>query len=203
MNIIHCIYSRGDFLAQSVLTTTECLQGYTFALVPMGLILIFAPAFYAKKNYLIPARGAMIALIANTLFDAILVFCFGMKALSIALATSIASLMNAWYLFSRLQKEWGSILSKEGCLNLLKTTLSSLGAGLITFLFLGTIQGYPILFGLFSQNVANLPESFYERISTLLASSLVFASSLFLLAKLLKAKDLLSIVYLTRGDRRE
>jgi putative peptidoglycan lipid II flippase len=194
MNVIHCVYGRGDFQSHSIFTTTGCLHGYVFALVPMGLVLIFAPAFYAKKEYLIPMRGAIIALIINTLFDAILVFCLDWKAVSIAIATSIASCMNAWYLYHQLKKEWGPLMSHEGFVSCCKLLLCSLGAGLSTFFFLGATQGYPVFFGCFQESVSLLPHSLYERISIILAASLVFAGSLFTLAKLMKANDLLSLL---------
>lgn len=193
MSIIHCAYGRGDFQAHSILTTTQCLQGYLFALLPMGLVLIFAPAFYAKKEYLIPTRGALLALLMNTLFDALLVYCFDMKAVSIAVATSIASWLNGWYLYHHLQKEWGTVMDKEGYGNGLKVFLCSLIAGLCTFCFLGALQGYPALFGYFQETAGHLPESLYERISFLMASSLVFGATLFGSAYLIKASDLLSL----------
>ena len=194
MNSIHCLFGRGDFQTHSVLTTTCCLQGYAFALVPMGLVLIFAPAFYAKKEYMIPARGACIALIVNTLFDALFIYVFGLKAVAITLATNIAFWMNVWYLSYNIRKEWGSVMTHEGYTSFFKITLCSIGAGLCCFLFLGAFQGFPSLFGLFQETAFHLPETLYERISTLTAASIVFAGSLFAFARLIDASDLLSLI---------
>lgn len=191
--IIYAIYGRGDFQAHSVLTTTICLHGYALGLIPAGLIVIFAPAFFAKKNFLIPAKGALLSLCINALLDTFFVFGLEMKALSVAMATFISSSANALFLYHHLRKEWGTILTPSAISSCFKICLCSLGAFLATFYFMGQTTGYPMLFSLFAESCATLPHVFYERIYWLGVTSLVFAGSLLTLAKLCKVEDLLLV----------
>ena len=188
--IVHCIYARGDFQAHSVLSTTACLHGYTLGLIPMGLVVIFAPAFFAKKNYSIPAKAALFSLLMNGLFDSIFVFGLGMKAVSVAAATCLSSCLNAAYLSYHLKKTWGSILSHSSFMCCIKIGLCSVGAFMITFFFLGMTTGYPLLFSAFPESCASLPESMYGRIYQLAIASFIFLGSLLGLAQLFKVEDL-------------
>lgn len=188
--IVHCIYGRGDFQAHSVLTTTVCLHGYALGLIPMGLIIILAPAFFAKKNFIIPAKAALLSLIINAMLDTIFVFGFGMKALSVAVATCVSSCVNVSFLYYHLRKEWGSIISSSGLASCAKIIFCSTIAFIATFLFIGHTREYPLLFGAFSESCGSLPQGFYERIYWLGTSSLVFAGSLLGCAKICKVEDL-------------
>ena len=53
---VDLLYGYGGFDIQSIQGTTFCLWGYTLGLVPMTLVLILAPVFYAKGNYRAPTQ---------------------------------------------------------------------------------------------------------------------------------------------------
>jgi len=102
---IALIYGHGDFSNLSVIGTTECLWGYTAGLIPMALILVLAPAFYAKGNYRTPSMASAASMALNIGLNTILVAGFDMGAASIAFATSISAWFNCFWLWRVLSKD--------------------------------------------------------------------------------------------------
>jgi putative peptidoglycan lipid II flippase len=92
--LIDIVYRRGSFTATSTAATFPCLQAYSLGLAPMVLVLILAPAFYAKGLYSHTTAASIFSVILNIALS--LFFVFGLKwgAASIALATSISAWAN-------------------------------------------------------------------------------------------------------------
>jgi putative peptidoglycan lipid II flippase len=92
------LFMRGDFGMESTEGTTLCLWGYGLGLLPQTWVLILAPAFYALGDYKTPARGALLAVLSNALLN--LFFVFGLKGgpESVAVATSLSTVINVIYL---------------------------------------------------------------------------------------------------------
>lgn len=99
---ISVVYGRGDFNSASIAGTTECLWMYGAGLLPMGLVQVFAPAFYARQNYYIPMQASVVSMATNVLLNTLFVIGFGWDAASIALATSISAWVNAAMLAGHL-----------------------------------------------------------------------------------------------------
>lgn len=95
------LYGYGDFDSVSLLGTTRCLWGYTFGLIPMTLILIAAPLYYAKSDYRTPTVASGISMILNIALNSLFVLKFGLSAFSIAVATSLSAWLNLGYLLIR------------------------------------------------------------------------------------------------------
>lgn len=95
---VDLLYGYGDFGETSIAGTAYCLWGYVVGLIPMVLVLIAAPIFYAKSNYRIPTSAAVNAMILNLGLNILFVFGFGWKAASIAIATSLSSFYNLGHL---------------------------------------------------------------------------------------------------------
>lgn len=91
---LNLIYGYGDFGSQSLTGTTHCLWGYTLGLIPMTLVLITAPIFYARGDYRIPTISSVISMILNMALNALFVLNFNLSASSIALATSLSAWVN-------------------------------------------------------------------------------------------------------------
>lgn len=91
---INLLYGRGDFTDLSTVGTTQCLWGYCAGLVPMTLVLILAPAFYAKGNQRTPAIASVVAMSANIGLNAFMITVLGLGAASVAFATSISACIN-------------------------------------------------------------------------------------------------------------
>ncbi len=92
---VNLIYGHGDFTFQDVRETYWCLWAYGAGLIPSVFVLILAAGFYAEKNYRMPTIASLLAVGANVALNALFVFGFGWGAISIALATSLSSLLNA------------------------------------------------------------------------------------------------------------
>lgn len=94
-NFIDIIYAHGNFTAESTLAATPCLQAYAFGLIPMALVLVLAPGFYAKGQFALTTCASVFSMVLNVVLNAIFVFWFEWGAVSIALATSISAWANA------------------------------------------------------------------------------------------------------------
>jgi putative peptidoglycan lipid II flippase len=111
---INIAYGRGDFGPLSIVGSTQCLWGYAVGLIPMTLILVLAPAFYAEGNYRIPTIGATLSVVLNIFLNALFIIVLGYGAASVAYATSISAWLNAAFLTYFLSKNMGvTYLSAE------------------------------------------------------------------------------------------
>ncbi len=191
MALIHGLYGYGGFSLHAVVMTTGCLHGYALSLIPMGLIIIFANGFYAKKIYTIPVRGAYISLFCNLLCNTIMVYGFGWKAISVCIATSISAWLNALYLYWELKKEMGAPLTSR--LSSLKTLGAVLASSVVTYVAMALFFSPPILFTAFTTSVS-LPVTFVDKMIHIIYPGAFFALSLFAFAVLFKAEDLLALV---------
>lgn len=97
-------FGYGDFSQESIQGTTACLWGYGIGLLFQTWVLILAPAFFARKDYKTPAKGAVLAVIANTIFNSIAIFGLKMGPESVAYATSLSSVVNVLFLFYELRR---------------------------------------------------------------------------------------------------
>ena len=110
---INLIYGHGDFTNQSIIGTTQCLWAYGLGLIPMTLVLILAPAFYAQNNYYIPSSASVISMVVNVVLNAVLVAGFGLGAASVAIATSVSAWINFFILTVMLKREIGPFVLRH------------------------------------------------------------------------------------------
>ncbi len=102
---INLIFGRGNFLPDSILGTTYCLWGYSFGLLPMSLILLLAPSFYALGEYHLPVKTSLLSVLTNLLLNGLFVFVCKLGAESVAMATSLAAWINCLILIVALYKK--------------------------------------------------------------------------------------------------
>ncbi len=95
---INLLYGHGDFSSNDVQETLFSLWGYGLGLVPSVFVLLLAASYYAQKSYRIPTIASLVSVIANVLLNALFVFGFGWGAVSIAIATSLSAMINAYVL---------------------------------------------------------------------------------------------------------
>ncbi len=190
---VNLLYGRGDFTPNAISNTVLCLWGYVFSLVPTCFVFLFAPAFYARKEYFLPTVASVISVVCNTALNAIFVFAFHWGAFSIAIATSIAAVVNCLFLAHFLSKKVGALFPREVLISFAKTVICALVSGGAT-LFLGHYLIQDASLSLFLGKVASYP-------STLFMQSLHFfvlagAFTIFFLsyAWLLNLDDVLNLV---------
>lgn len=193
MAMINCIYGHGGFQATSVVSTTGCLHGYALALIPAGIIIVLAPAFYAKGNYTIPMRGACISLFLNTALNSIMVFGFEWKAISVTIATSISAWVNALYLYSQLKKELGPLVSPSGITSCKKTVAASTVTSILVFATIAVWSFPPVLFQLWTSSGALIPNTLFAQMVHLFLPLSLFAGLLFVSARVFRADDILAL----------
>lgn len=170
---VNLIYGHGDFNHAAVLQTTRCLWAYGIGLIPMSLVLILAPAFYAQNNYKLPAQASLLTLLVNFVLNALFIFIFKWGAVSVALATSISSWINLFVMGIVLSKQHGIIFKPDFVKSLMKITLISSIAFLGTFLLRQYWQVLPIA-DIMNNTILNWPRNFSSQLFDLLSQLVVF-----------------------------
>jgi len=101
--IIHVIFERGAFNADSTAVTSQVLFYAVLGLPFFGASRILASAFYALHDTKTPVKAATICLFVNIALNVLLMF--PMKVGGIALASSIAGAVNCLLLWYGLSKK--------------------------------------------------------------------------------------------------
>ncbi|WP_342219868.1 murein biosynthesis integral membrane protein MurJ [Rickettsiella endosymbiont of Miltochrista miniata] len=108
--LIVTLFHYGKFTIHDVFMTQRSVIAYSIGLQAFMLIKVLAAAFYAQQNIRTPVRIGIIALVANMIFNAILIF--PLKHAGLALASSLSAWLNAglllWGLQTRQVFQWQS-----------------------------------------------------------------------------------------------
>lgn len=102
--IIRVIYEHGKFTSADTVATYRALMAFAIGLPAFLVVKIFAPGFYANKDTKTPFKIAIICVVVNLILNLTLIHYIA--HVGMALATSIASWVNAFLL--------GTILYKRG-----------------------------------------------------------------------------------------
>ncbi|MEG3641533.1 murein biosynthesis integral membrane protein MurJ [Magnetococcus sp. PR-3] len=103
--ILALLFERGAFSAETTRLTANALFAYALGLMAFASVKVLAPAFYARKDTKTPVRIAIISMLANMVFNVILMFPLGHVGL--ALATTLSSYLNMFLLLRALKKQTG------------------------------------------------------------------------------------------------
>jgi putative peptidoglycan lipid II flippase len=143
---INLIYGHGDFSSDSVVGTTWCLWGYGIGLLPMTLVLILAPAFYARNDYKTPTLASSLAMGLNIVLNTIMIMVLEFGAAGIALATSLSALFNCVFLGWGLRNDLQAIGSKALFSSVSKICFAS-GIACLAVIGIDSVlfQGYDLL----------------------------------------------------------
>lgn len=115
--IIGAIYGRGNFTPEHVAAASPTLIAFAFGLPSYMAAKVFSTTFFANKDTRTPLIGGIISIVTNLLFIWILVPY--MKHMGVALATSLSSWCNTWYLLAKLKTLNSVSIDKQikvGCL---------------------------------------------------------------------------------------
>lgn len=99
--LIATIFFRGALTVNDVSMAAMSLQAYSVGLVFMMLIKVLAPAYYARQDTKTPVKIGVIAMVANMVFNLLLVGPFGHVGL--AMATTLSAALNAFLLWRGLR----------------------------------------------------------------------------------------------------
>lgn len=123
--LVATLFYRGEFDEHAVRMTAMALRAYALGLVGFSYVKILAPAFFAREDTRTPVRIALIALAVNLIISVTLAWYltrigFAGSHVGLAVATSVAALLNAWLLYKGLRREevlrhtpgWMALLSR-------------------------------------------------------------------------------------------
>lgn len=176
---INLLYGRGHFLESAVLSTSSCLSAYSFSLLPTTLIMLFSALYYAKGNFRLPMMLSCLAVLINSLLNYVFVFGLHLGVISIALATSFSTWVNALILFSLVRRQgWKTGLPLSRFFNIIFASSIALLAALASHLFLDP----------------QLPQEFPAQVISLAVPAGAFLAGLLLYTIVFKPLGILSIL---------
>ena len=103
------LFHYGAFNTHDAHMATASLTAYAFGLLGFTLVKVFAPGFYARQDTRTPVRIGVIAVLANILLNFVITVPWAMHGWTaphagLALSTSLAAFINAWFLYRELRK---------------------------------------------------------------------------------------------------
>lgn len=133
--LLSTLFQHGKFDAYAVTMSAKSLSMFAIGITPFMLIKILASGFYARQNLRTPVRIGVIAMISNMIFNLLLIW--HLAHAGIALATSLASIVNVSFLYYFLVKDkiytpregWKFFACRLCFANLLLTLWLWFGAG--------------------------------------------------------------------------
>jgi putative peptidoglycan lipid II flippase len=176
---VNAIYGRGGFGQLATIETTYALWAYAVGLLPMGFVILLAPAFYAQKDYKVTSIASCVSVLVNLLLNAFFVTFCKMHCTSVAYATSIAAYVNMAILFFFLHSKVGAFLSKDVLVEFLKMSLASCVAAFVTYLISYHVLDLASVKLLLKENVTfsrNLFQQLFELFGGVILFSLVYLS---------------------------
>jgi len=104
--IISILFVRGQFGADDALMTNYAFWGYGVGLLPIVMIKLFAPIFYANQDTKTPVKIAVVALISTQILNFIFLSTFPhyLKHAGLALAISFGAWINMMLLIFVLRR---------------------------------------------------------------------------------------------------
>ena len=122
--LIATLFHYGEVTDRDVAMSAQSLRAYSAGLLAFMLIKVLAPGFFARQDTRTPVKIGVIAMVANMVFNLILVFPLAHAGL--ALATSLSAWLNGFLLWRGLRREgawqsqpgWPRFLIQIGVANL-------------------------------------------------------------------------------------
>lgn len=173
--ILISLFRYGNFTLHAVQMSQLSLIGFGLGIVPIIAVRVLAPAFYAQQNTKTPVKVATVALIANMLFSAILIW--PLKHAGLALSPSLAACVNGILLYRILRRSRNYTPLPGWPLLLLKVGIASAAMGGVLYALQGSTDQWLAL---------NLPGRLL-RLSVLL---LLGIGAFFVVAWILKVPEL-------------
>jgi putative peptidoglycan lipid II flippase len=181
--VISVLFQRGAFDVQAAISTSQALFCYALGLWAFSLVRIIVPIFYSLQDAKWPLKAAIIAVSFNVIASLILMN--PLKHSGLALANSLASMVNVIILSIVLKKKIGTFLDRNFYLSTGKIIISSL-------VMLGAITLVDFFLPW------NTDAHFKARLIYLLVSIAIGAAAFFVCAYLLKSPEIQSIVQLLK-----
>jgi len=129
------LFQYGQFSETDASMASKSLIAFALGLTGFVLVKVLAPGFYARKDTRTPAIIGAIAMMVNALVAVSLVFVFTLGHVGLALATSLAGIVNAVLLYIRLVSKtgfrpgdgWPAFLARVSLATLIMSALLAFG----------------------------------------------------------------------------
>jgi putative peptidoglycan lipid II flippase len=121
--LVATIFYGGEFSAFDVRMTALSLQAFSLGLIGFSVVKILAPAYFAREDTKTPVKVGLVALAVNLVLSVTLAWTLTRAGYAgthagLALAISVAALVNAWLLWRGLRRDgvvgvsegWGALL---------------------------------------------------------------------------------------------
>jgi putative peptidoglycan lipid II flippase len=108
--LVATLFYGGQFSDYDVRMTALSLQAFSVGLIGFSLVKVLAPAYFAREDTKTPVKVGLISLAVNFALSVILAYSlsrsgYGGTHAGLALATSVAAMVNAWLLYRGLQRD--------------------------------------------------------------------------------------------------
>ena len=144
--IIRVLFERGAFTVADTRSTAAALAAFAVGLPSFVLIKVLQPAYFAREDTRTPMRYAIWNMVVNVAGSLGLFFLFQrmglMPHVGIALATSLSGWINAYLLWSELQRRGHFAADERLRRNILPMVLSCLGVGVVVWLLAWMLDGH-------------------------------------------------------------
>lgn len=100
--MLSTLFQHGAFDGHAVMMARQSLTAFAIGIAPFMLVKILASGFYARQDLKTPVRIGVVAMVTNLILNA--AFILPLKHAGIALATSLASIVNMCCLYYYLRK---------------------------------------------------------------------------------------------------
>ena len=97
------LFQYGAMTAHDIVMSARALQAYAWGLLAFMLIKVLAPGYFARQNTRTPVKIGIKAMLANMVFNLILIV--PLAHVGLALATAASAFLNAGWLAQGLKKE--------------------------------------------------------------------------------------------------
>lgn len=121
--IISVLFQRGAFDVNAAILTAQALFCYALGLWAFSSIRVIVAAFYSLQDSKWPMKAAIITLVVNVVASIALMF--PLKHNGLALANSLASMVNVIVLGIVLRKKIGAFLDRSFYISTIKMIISS------------------------------------------------------------------------------
>lgn len=122
--IVNLLFLRGSYSVEAAGVTAQSLVFYAIGMLPMGLIYILNNSFFSMKDTKTPLFCGAFAIVLNILLNFVLVRIWAYCGL--AIATSIASFLNAILYLIWMKKKLGNIWIKGFLLSFGKIAVATI-----------------------------------------------------------------------------
>ncbi len=190
---IHLLFGHGHFTHQSTFYTTLCLWAYGIGLLPSTILMLFSQAFFTRHDFKTPMLLSLGTIVLNAALNSLLIYGCKWGAVSVAIATSFTSGMNAFLLYILYKQRYGMhFFTKKWrpLMQLLGATVVAMVAGLLVSLCIQDSSFLEILQG----TIPAFPSSLLDQALRLLLPSMAFAAVFVLMSWAMRCEEVLGLL---------